>query len=110
MGEILYGTPPSRLSFDDRLLAHLKLVIVAKLRRGEPFLLSWERPPEAGSGRMSLWMHPAIPLQFSFAGSRMPAINPVWIEQMTLLANGPLGLKVIPEPDPSALAESPVLA
>lgn len=98
MGTLLYGSPPSEIEMDDRLLAHLKVVIISKLRRNEPFLLSWERTAEQGSGRTSVWMHPSIPLQFSFAGGRRPALNMTWVEQMSQAAMGNDGLRIMPEP------------
>ncbi|WP_437440952.1 DUF7882 family protein [Rathayibacter oskolensis] len=53
-------------------LAHVKLALTAKLRRQESFLLSWPIAADQGSGRMSLWMAPTLPLQFQFSGSRPP--------------------------------------
>ena len=81
---------------DDRTLAHLQIVIVNKLRRAESFVLSW-RDADAGGGRNSIWLHPAVPLHFKFVGSRAPAINPDWIRQLTLSAQSPRGLVIIGE-------------
>lgn len=101
MGTLLYGSPPSEIPMDDRLLAHLKVVIVNKLRRSEPFLLSWEVSASDGSGRRSVWMHESIPLQFRFSGSRAPALNHTWIEQMMLASMSNEGLRIMPEPPES---------
>ena len=46
---------------------------VVKLRRGESFSFSWKYEAAHGAGRSSLWVHPAIPLQFEFFGGREPA-------------------------------------
>ena len=35
MGILHYGAPPASFTIDDRTLAHLELVIMAKLRRRE---------------------------------------------------------------------------
>ena len=45
-----------------------------KLRRSESFMFDVEIGD--GSGRRSFWMHPAVPIQFHFFGSRQPRINP----------------------------------
>lgn len=98
MGKFIYGTPSISVEFDDRVLAHLKVVILAKLRRQESFTFSWEYTSAQGSGHSSIWLHPAIPLQFDFYGKKDPTLNRVWLEEMVALANTPAGLRIIPEP------------
>lgn len=85
------------VEFDDRLLAHLQIVIVQKLRCGESFLLSWKDAVSIGNGRSSVWLHPAIPLYFKFWGSRPPTINRQWIAELTASANSAHGLVVFGE-------------
>ncbi|WP_022884848.1 hypothetical protein [Glaciibacter superstes] len=99
MGKLIYGSAGTEIEFDDRLLAHLKVAIVAKLRRDEKFLLSWSTGSENGGGHESLWMHPAIPLQFIFLGSKQPTLNRAWIEELMISANSTGGLHVLPEPE-----------
>lgn len=107
MGKFIYGTPSIAVEFDDRVLAHLKVVILSKVRRGESFTFTWEYTVAAGSGHSSIWIHPAIPLQFDFFGNREPRLNRAWVEEMVKLSNSPSGLRVIPEPaDPSELAKT----
>jgi hypothetical protein len=98
MGKFIYGTPSISVDFDDRVLAHLKAVIMSKIRRGESFMFSWEYTREAGAGRSSIWIHTAIPLQFDYFGGREPRLNRAWIEELVRLSNSPAGLRVIPEP------------
>ena len=80
------------VEFDDRILTHLQVVIVQKLRRGESFLFSWRNAIEVGDGRSSAWMNPAIPLYFKFTGGHTPTLNPEWIAQLTRSANSSQGL------------------
>lgn len=101
MGTLLYGSPASEIPMEDRLLAHLRVVIVSKLHRSEPFLLSWDIGASEGSGRRSVWMHESIPLQLHFVGGREPALNGVWIEQMMLASISNEGLHLMPEPPES---------
>ena len=98
MGKFIYGTPSISIEFDDRVLAHLKVVILAKVRRAECFTFSWEYSAAAGSGHSSIWIHPTIPLQFDFFGSKEPRLNRAWIEELVRLSNTPAGLRVTPEP------------
>ncbi|GLK16207.1 ATP-dependent DNA ligase [Herbiconiux flava] len=103
MGYFIYGTPSVSVEFDDRVLAHVKAVIISKVRRGESFTFSWEYTVAKGSGHSSIWIHPTIPLQFDFVGSKEPVLNRVWIEELVRLSNSPAGLRVVPEPrDPAA--------
>jgi hypothetical protein len=85
------------VEFDDRLLAHLEIVIVQKIRRGESFLMSWRDAPETGDGHSAIWIHPTQNLYFKFAGGRNPAINQDWLDQLTLSANSARGLLVMRE-------------
>jgi len=95
MGSLTYDRVV--VEFDDRVLAHLQLVIIQKLRRGESFLLSWRDAAVVGDGRSSAWLHPSIPLYFKFSGGHAPSINPHWIAQLTRSANSSQGLIVTGE-------------
>jgi hypothetical protein len=89
------------IEFDDRVLAHLQIVIVKKIQRNESFLISWRDSPEVGDGHSSIWIHPAQNLYFKFTGSREPSINPEWLERMTASANSSRGLVVMHEEIPA---------
>ncbi|WP_426625323.1 ATP-dependent DNA ligase [Leifsonia sp. McL0607] len=95
MGSLVYDS--SVIEFDDRVLAHLQVVIVNKLRRRESFAMSWRDCPEVGDGRSTIWLDPSIPLYFKFEGSRVPAINRDWIERLAESANSSTGLIVFDE-------------
>ena len=97
MGSLTYDVV-YKVKFEDRALAHLQLVIATKMRRGESFNFSWIKDPSMGSGRTTIWMHPAIPLVYDFDGSRHPAINRAWIEALMATANSTTGLVLVPEP------------
>ena len=97
MGTLVYDARALDLQIDDRTLAHLRVVFMTKLRRGESFML--EVPIAEGSaGRRSLWIHPAVPLVFHFHSSRSVALNRAWLDDLLLSASGPDGLKLLPEP------------
>lgn len=102
MGILKYG-PGAEYELDDRILAHLKVVIAAKLRRNEGFFLSWSMNPSVASGRVSLWLAQAIPLQLVFFGGREPQLNRVWIDVLAELSHSPRGLLLISEADAEAV-------
>ena len=86
-----------RVEFDDRALAHVQLVIGAKLRRDESFYFSWEKSAPA-AGRTTVWIDRHIPLTFDFEIVQMPQISPEWIEQLNRTAHSPGGLRIVPNP------------
>lgn len=98
MGKLVYGSPSEGYEFDDRTLAHLRVVIVTKLRRGESFTFTWDVSSDAGGGRISLWMEPSIPLRFVFYGSKEPALSRAWIDALASIAASTVGLVALPEP------------
>lgn len=102
MGLLVYDSS-NEFTIDDRALAHLQLAIATKLRRGESFLLSWHTATENGSGRVSLWIAPSIPLQFIFFGSRQPQLNRVWLDVLTELSFTARGMLLVSENDAEAV-------
>ncbi|MEF2978025.1 DUF7882 family protein [Subtercola sp. YIM 133946] len=98
MGVLMYGSPSIEVSFDDRALTHLQIVITAKLRRRESFVFSWADSAEVGSGRSSIWIDPSSTLFYRFYGSRVPAINREWIDVLMDSANSGSGLFFTAEP------------
>lgn len=98
MGKLIYGPQGAEFEFDDRLLAHLRVVIVMKFRRRESFTFNWTLDSDSGGGRMSLWLDPSIPLQFRFFGGREPALNRAWVDALASVAASSAGLIPLPEP------------
>ncbi|GAA1952517.1 ATP-dependent DNA ligase [Microbacterium deminutum] len=96
MGRFIYGTTANSFDIDDRTLAHLRIVIMNKLRRSESFM--FDVAMSDGSGIRSFWLSPSVPIQFQFFGSRSPHINREWVEEMMAAASGPKGLAITPEP------------
>jgi hypothetical protein len=107
MGKFIYDSTLT-VDFEDRVLAHLHLVIGTKIRRGQSFFFSWKDDPRNGDGRSIVWIYPTAPIVFKFYGSRHPAINPHWIDVLLLTANASSGLQLVPEPpDPSTHPDPP---
>lgn len=97
MAKLLYGSAGTEIEFDERVLAHLKVVITTKLRQGESFLFSWTDDPSVGDGRSSVWLHPSIPLYFKFDEPVTPELNRKWIDALFMTANSGAGLRLIAE-------------
>lgn len=94
MGTLYYGASRTPIRIDDRLLAHLKLVATSKLRRNEPFLISWHEPNGQGGGRSSVWMHPSCDLHYRFDGGKPAEIDQELIESMSIAANAARGIEI----------------
>lgn len=98
LGQLQYGDSLPSIDFDDRVLAHLKVVIFAKFRRHESFSFSWDHGTANGSGHSSIWLTAEIPVRFVFTGGRPPSLNRQWAERLMIEANSPSGLRIVPEP------------
>lgn len=105
VGRFIYSDAASSFDIDDRVLAHLRIVVMNKLRRNEPFMFHLDRTD--GLGPKSVWVHPAVPLVFHFFGSRQPVINRAWVEDLMAEASGPNGLTLLPEPEPATPEATP---
>lgn len=97
MGEIYYGSSDDPIYMEDRALEHLKVAIATKLRRNESFTLSWAHPHTERGGRSTIWLHPAIPLRFTFDESEPPKLNPAWIQKLLESANSSGGISLVDE-------------
>lgn len=97
MGILHYGTDSKPIHIADRALAHLKVVVVAKLRRQESFTVSWQHPAEDGPGRSTIWLHPSIPVRFEFDEPVAPELNREWIEELAQSANALGGITLVSE-------------
>jgi hypothetical protein len=97
MGTIFYDSSSGPIYIEDRALAHLKVVIATKLRRNESFTLSWRHPDGVPGGRSTIWLHPSIPLRFTFDEVEPPPLNPRWIEDLMNSVNSSGGITLVDE-------------
>ena len=103
MGYLMHGG--NEYQFEERLLAHLKIVIGQKLVKQESFFLSWTRSPNEGSGRVSLWLSPYSSIAFRFSGSRSPEINVRWVKVLSALSHTSRGLIALSEDEAEKYAK-----
>jgi hypothetical protein len=92
MGTVKYDG--MSVEFDDLLLAHTQIAVIQKLRRQEPFLMTWQEPEALGGGRTGIWLHPTSALTFHFPTSVRPAIDNEWVTRLMESANSPMGMFV----------------
>ena len=97
MGTIYYGGSDTPIHIEDRALAHLKVVIATKLRRGESFTVSWRHPEDQPGGRSTVWLHPSIPLRFEFDAAEAPDLSRTWIEELANSASSTGGIMLVAE-------------
>lgn len=93
MAQFLYGSPPEPFELNDRTLAHVEIVVLAKLRRQEAFAFRLER---ADGGHSTLWIGTNSTLQFRFDRGEQE-INRTWLEALIDSANSPAGLRIVTE-------------
>ncbi|HEX5859597.1 MAG TPA: hypothetical protein VFY91_15950 [Microbacterium sp.] len=97
MGTVYYGGAATPIHIEDRALAHLKVVIATKLRRGESFTVSWRHPDDQPRGRSTIWLHPSIPLRFVFDDPEPAVLSREWVEELANSANSSGGITLVAE-------------
>lgn len=111
MGRLIYAGATT-YEMDDATLAHARAVATAKLRRHESFMLSWTIDLADGSGRVSLWVSPAVPLEYVFASVKPLRLDPVWLKVLDEMSTTPRGLVLVSRDEAHRIAEgepAPVL-
>lgn len=94
MGTLFYGFDAAPIDMPDTLLAHVKVVVATKLRRGESFTMSWRHTDDQPRGRSTIWLQPAIPLRFVFDSAEIEMINPAALTELSHAANSSGGLVI----------------
>ena len=97
MGTLYYGDSGTPIGIDDRALAHVKVAITTKLRRGESFTLSWIHPDDQTRGRSTIWVHPSIALRFVFDSPDPAELSRDWVEELMRSANSTGGITLVEE-------------
>lgn len=97
MGTLFYGDSGTPIGIDDRALAHVKVAITTKLRRGESFTLSWIHPEDQTRGRSTIWVHPSIALRFVFDSPDPAELSRDCVEELMRSANSTGGITLVEE-------------
>lgn len=96
MGVLRFGREAAQ-EFEDRLLAHLKVVIQARLRRKESFFVGWRESVSSNTQRMRVWISPTTPLVFEFDSREVPLLNPLWLHALDEATNSSRDISVMTE-------------
>ncbi|MEX0152166.1 MULTISPECIES: hypothetical protein [Microbacterium] len=94
MAKLFYGTSVEPITVDDRMLAHVKVVVATKLRRGESFTVSWTHGAGEPTGRTTIWLQPSIPLRFVFDSEQPETLDQNLLKRMANDANSSRGLSL----------------
>ena len=103
MGALIYGVAPA-IEMDDRVLRHIQVVMIQKLRRNEPFAFNWDEQPGVrgdgeGGAHGTIWISNASQLYFRYDGPRNKhELNAMWIDQLMKATYKADGLSILPEP------------
>lgn len=104
MGRLHYGD--SSFEMEDRLLAHLQLIIGVKLRRGENFFMSWRADESSGFGRHAVWVDNGVPIHCQYDAAVPVELNLAWAERLADLASKGGGLIIQAEDVPLGSEEA----
>ena len=94
MGTLFYGGDRTPIRIDDRILAHLRVVVTAKMRRGEGFLLSWTDSVTIGDGRSSVWLNAGTDLHYKFDGAKEVKLDPALLDQLNVESIQARGIEI----------------
>ncbi|MCJ1706402.1 hypothetical protein [Microbacterium sp. VKM Ac-2923] len=108
MAKLYYGTTTEPITVEDRMLAHVKVVVSTKLRRGESFTLSWVHGPDEPVGRSTIWLQPSIPLRFVFDSEQPETLDQNLLKRMANDANSSRGLSLDIAVEDAAAAGAPI--
>lgn len=97
MGVLVYDG--EAFEFEDRVLAHLQAVVTVKLRRREPFLLSWSSTEGERTVRNSVWIDNAIPLRYELHTEALGRLDQAWIDELMEMTARASGVVLAAEPD-----------
>lgn len=92
MGALFYGSSTSPIHIPDRVLAHVKVVVATKLRRGESFTMSWRHTDGDQAGRSTIWIQPSIPLRFVFGAAEPEVLDNALLQSYANSASSSGGL------------------
>jgi hypothetical protein len=94
MGRLIYGARGVRIEMEDLLLAHLQVLAISKLRRGESFSMSWSEQIDGIDCSRSIWLNPQVELVWEYTSVRPSKLDPRRLESMATQAASNGGLNI----------------
>ena len=92
MGTLIYGALQRPITIDDRTLAHVEAVTMARLRRKNSFVLRWTEKVGDGHGRRSIWVHESADLYFEYESPEVFDLDRALLERLTRAADSNTGM------------------
>jgi hypothetical protein len=95
VGRLAYGAIPRTISIDDRLLAHIEVVVLSRLRRNNAFALRWTEAGGEQPGRRTIWIHQGTDLCFEYDAAEQGELDRELLDQLAKAAdsNGGINLR-----------------
>lgn len=97
MGILTYSRDAVAVYLDDRTLAHLHIVMAAKLREGRTFVVTG-LASLARNARDAVVIEPRTPLQLTYTERSDVALNPRWLEAIRAASSKTLDIVLVAEP------------
>ena len=97
MGILKYSRDAVAVYLDDRTLAHLHIVMAAKLREGSSFVVTG-LASLARNARDAVVIEPRTPLQITYTERGDVSLNPRWLEAIRAASAKSLGIVLVSEP------------
>lgn len=95
MGKLTYGAIQREITMDDRILAHIEAVTLARLRRRNAFALRWTETVDVGDGRRTIWIHENADLYFEYDSAADVELDRDLLDRLAVAAdsNGGINLR-----------------
>jgi hypothetical protein len=93
MGRLVYGALQRRIVVDDRLLAHIEVVVLSRLRRNNAFALRWAETGER-PGRRTIWIHQGTDLCFEYDQAEQDELDRELLDQLAKAADSNTGINL----------------
>jgi hypothetical protein len=94
MGKLVYGAIQREITIEDRLLAHLEVVILSRLRRNNAFALRWVERAEVGDGRRTVWVHQDSDLYFEYDDAEQAELDRELLDRLAKAADTNTGINL----------------
>jgi hypothetical protein len=94
MGRLVYGATQRTIVMDDRLLAHIEVVVLSRLRRNNAFALRWAEVDGERPGRRTIWIHQDTDLCFEYDTAEQDELDRDLLDQLAKAADSNTGMNL----------------
>jgi hypothetical protein len=95
VGKLTYGAIQREVAIEDRLLAHVEAVVLARLRRNNAFAIRWtDTVEDSPIGRRTIWIHQSTDLFFEYDTSDEIELDRGLLDQLAQAADSNAGINL----------------